>query len=391
VTEQRYARLDAISWWDGAVVRQARAIVAGAGALGNEVVKNLVLLGWGTVVVIDHDHVEESNLTRSIFFGESDIGRSKADVLADNARRVNPDTRLISLTGDLRVALSAGLIHRADVVFGCLDNLAARVALSQLTQQADRVMIDGGLTTWEGSVQVFGPGADVCFACGLTQDDLRELTLLHSCLAYERRALAAGGAPTTPTTASVVGALMVQEAVKWLHRDRHALPVALGRELRVDLVNGRFWNHALTPNENCVLHREPGSLELGGPVSAHDSWRRVLEICRAAAGLPEGIIHLPMRVLLSWQCPACAASDDTPSAYAGDGPLSCGQCGQDGIPTFAAHVDGTEPWADRTPADMGLPPWSWLELRAAGQIRTFELAGAPASLDALQAATSGKA
>lgn len=385
MTEDRYERLTAIDWWDGTLIRGARAIVAGAGALGNEVVKNLVLLGWGTVVVVDRDVVEASNLTRSLFFNTADVGDLKAPALAESAMRLNPDSRVLGLAGDLRAVLSAGLVQRADLVFGCLDNLGARVALSQLARRAGRLMIDGGLTTWEGTVQLFAPDSPdapaACFACGLTEDDVRQLTLRHSCLAYERRALAAGGVPTTPTVTSAVAAMMVQEAVKWLHRDRHELPVAVGREMRIDLAHGRFWNHALTVNESCELHWEQASPEAGAAVQWNDSWQDILKQCRAAAAIPDGVLQLPVRLLLRWQCPACGASDEAMHAYAADGPLPCAECGQDAIPTFAAHVDGSEDWADRSPLDMDMPPWSWLELRAEGVVRTFELAGVQAPLD----------
>jgi len=60
----RYGRLRLIPWWRQERLAEARVLVVGAGALGNEVLKNLALLGVGTVVVIDLDAVEPSNLSR---------------------------------------------------------------------------------------------------------------------------------------------------------------------------------------------------------------------------------------------------------------------------------------------------------------------------------------
>ena len=60
--EGRFARLEAIEWWDQSLLAKARVVVAGAGALGNEVIKNLALLGVGQVVIVDLDRVELSNL-----------------------------------------------------------------------------------------------------------------------------------------------------------------------------------------------------------------------------------------------------------------------------------------------------------------------------------------
>ena len=62
--EGRFARLEAIEWWNQELLGRSHVLVIGAGALGNEVVKNLALLGMGRVVVVDMDTVEASNLSR---------------------------------------------------------------------------------------------------------------------------------------------------------------------------------------------------------------------------------------------------------------------------------------------------------------------------------------
>ena len=71
----RYSSLRLISWWRQDRLRSARILVVGAGALGNEVMKNLALLGLGTIYVIDFDLIEPSNLSRSVLFREADAGR----------------------------------------------------------------------------------------------------------------------------------------------------------------------------------------------------------------------------------------------------------------------------------------------------------------------------
>ena len=89
--DDRFARLRLISWWDQERLAQAKVLVIGAGALGNEILKNLALLGVGNVVVADRDRIENSNLSRSVLFRGEDCGLSKADVAAARAGKSIPD------------------------------------------------------------------------------------------------------------------------------------------------------------------------------------------------------------------------------------------------------------------------------------------------------------
>lgn len=86
--EDRYSRLRLIPWWDQEKIQNAKIMVVGAGALGNELVKNLTLLGIGNILILDMDSIENSNLTRSVLFRRNDVGRYKAEVAAERAREI---------------------------------------------------------------------------------------------------------------------------------------------------------------------------------------------------------------------------------------------------------------------------------------------------------------
>src|SRR5688572_24516249 len=107
--DDRYSRLRLIPWWDQARLAQASILVIGAGALGNEVIKNLVLLGVGRIYVVDFDTIEPSNLARSVLFRIEDRGRSKADVAVARAKELNPDCQVISLNCDVISGVGLGL------------------------------------------------------------------------------------------------------------------------------------------------------------------------------------------------------------------------------------------------------------------------------------------
>src|SRR5882724_5220317 len=127
LAEGRFARLEAIEWWDQSLLSRSRVLVIGAGALGNEVIKNLALLGIGEIVIVDMDRVELSNLSRSILFNEQDDGRSKAECAARQAQKIFGGLRVRPITGNVLADLGLGYFRRADVVIGALDNREARV------------------------------------------------------------------------------------------------------------------------------------------------------------------------------------------------------------------------------------------------------------------------
>jgi len=68
-------RQERISWWRQDILRKAKILVVGAGATGNEVIKNLALLGVGNVFICDMDRIDTSNLSRTVLFSKDDVGK----------------------------------------------------------------------------------------------------------------------------------------------------------------------------------------------------------------------------------------------------------------------------------------------------------------------------
>src|SRR3989337_1684523 len=129
--KDRLGTFDFISWWEREKVRDSRVMVVGAGALGNEVVKNLALMGIGSVYIVDFDRIEAANLSRSILFREKDGGREKSQIAAARAKEINPDVNVQYVHGDVTTAIGLGIFRRMDVIIGCLDNREARLAVNR--------------------------------------------------------------------------------------------------------------------------------------------------------------------------------------------------------------------------------------------------------------------
>ena len=209
-----------LSWFRFDKVSDARVMVVGAGALGNEVLKNLALFGVGHIVVVDFDTIEYSNLTRSILFRESDadIGLFKADVAAQRVREINRNIQIIPIVGRLDSDVGLGLYRAMDVVIGCLDSRLARLQLNRQCIRAGVPWVDGSIENLEGIVRVYRKGVN-CYECELPEHSKNLLFHRMSCADVAHRNTSVGRVPTTPVIASVIGAVQTQEAMKIIHED----------------------------------------------------------------------------------------------------------------------------------------------------------------------------
>jgi adenylyltransferase/sulfurtransferase len=222
INENKYSRLELISWWDQPVLRRAKVLVVGCGALGNEIIKNLAMLGVGNIFVIDMDNVERSNLTRSVLFRMEDDGKPKAEVAAKRAMEINPDVKIKYFVGNI-FNLGLGVFNEMDIVICGLDNREARLFVNQSCYKVNKPWIDGAIEVLSGVARMFIPSTEICYECTMTELDYKLLNKRKSCLMLGVDEIDQGKIPTTPTISSIVAGIQVQEAVKYLHGQKDLL------------------------------------------------------------------------------------------------------------------------------------------------------------------------
>lgn len=368
----RLGTFEFISWWEREKVQNARVMVVGAGALGNEVIKNLTLMGIGHLYIVDFDKVEAANLSRSILFREKDRGREKAHLAAARAVEVNPDVRVQSLHGDVTTDIGLGVFRRMDVIIGCLDNREARLAVNRFAHWMNKPWVDGAIQEMLGLTRVFVPGDGACFECTLTEQARRDLALRYSCPLLARQNILLGKVPTTPTIASIIGAMQSQEALKLIHD----MPVEPGKVLHYNGYTNFMHTTAYVPDAECESHWIYGDVtEL--PLRAEtNTLAELLEIARGDLG-PDTVLELDQELVLSLNCAACNTLEHVlkPLADVSFEAGHCPSCGEMREVNLTHSITGSEDFLQRTLHSVGVPPLHILRATNGAEFRFYELTG----------------
>jgi molybdopterin/thiamine biosynthesis adenylyltransferase len=372
--DDRYGRLRLIAWWDQARISQATVLVVGAGALGNEVLKNLALLGVGKIHVVDCDTIEPSNLARSVLFRRRDSGRPKAEVAAAAVLDLNPEIRVSAIHGNIITDVGLGLFRNADVVIGCLDNREARLWVNRQCWKVGTPWIDGGIQEINGVVKVFVPPDSACYECAMSEDDYRLINLRYSCPLLSREDMQAGKVPTAPTIASMIGGLQTQEALKLLH----GMPVAAGQAHIYNGVSNRFYTTAFQRREECLSHETFADIfDLPISASTHTA-ADFFEAVRSQTGdAGNWQLRLDRDLVVSIECAACQNSRPIlrPASAVDMRHAECQQCGQIGKPNLTGHIECGSQLAREPLVRLGIPPFDIVRVATQTCERFVQLAG----------------
>jgi molybdopterin/thiamine biosynthesis adenylyltransferase len=359
----RFHRQSLIPGWSQEALTGARVLVIGAGALGNEVLKNLALLGVGQVGVLDLDYVEESNLSRCVLFRHEDIGQPKAQVAARRIVELHPSTKTTVIQGNLLYDIGAGVLEEFDLVLGCVDSIAARWRLNRLARRAGVAWIDAGIDAWCGQIALFLPENSPCYECGMTDSMWQRVFERNSCLRPQVWNEERPFVPTTILLTSITAALQVQEATAFLMRNDQTSQwarLAPGERLSIRVAPYDLAVLRTRRRNSCLAHSEqPGSAT---PVLV-DNTQTAGDLLRTAGGVA---LSLDWEIAQRLDCPSCATREAIRSPLWRIAPqqIPCPHCGRERLLQQTNSIARDTRLAATPLTELGVPPKAHLLLRS---------------------------
>jgi molybdopterin/thiamine biosynthesis adenylyltransferase len=160
IVPRRYLRNIGTLGIDGqAKLVSSKVAVVGLGGLGGTVAKNLARVGVGALVLIDGDVFSEDNLNRQEFSSEHVIGRSKADVAADEIVKINGAVEVTAIGKMVGTDDLIEILPGCGAVVDALDSIPSRFALSDAASAAGVVLVHGSVAGFVGQVATMMPAA----------------------------------------------------------------------------------------------------------------------------------------------------------------------------------------------------------------------------------------
>lgn len=309
------------------LIKNVKILVVGAGAGGNEVLKNLLLMGFGNITIIDFDYIEDSNLSRTTLFHKEDIGKSKAIVAAERltemALHESPNIR--AFHGNLMTEIGKSIFWEHDIVICCVDTQKARAYINDWCVRSNTPFFEMGFRDFDVDICFFAPDGGIIQSDGTREEKfppkdgifpklegefpvcLREEIGFgafdekrNSCSGYKIQDVNLTKIPTIQVSAAMAGVLVAMELIKYLDgKDivRNKMLMFFGRTYKTDIFNYQR-------NPACHIHEE--KIDKIIPVQVQPTITLKEFITNIGKELNAQILlYLPESYIISGKCHIC--------------------------------------------------------------------------------------
>lgn len=147
-------------------LRSTKCLLIGAGGIGSELLKDLILMEFGEIHIVDLDTIDLSNLNRQFLFRQRDLKKPKSTTAVKAVQRFN-NSVLVPYEGNIMDTTQFPLhwFGEFKIIFNALDNLAARRYVNKMSQFLSIPLLESGTSGFDGYIQPIIPGETECFDC----------------------------------------------------------------------------------------------------------------------------------------------------------------------------------------------------------------------------------
>jgi adenylyltransferase/sulfurtransferase len=161
---------------------KAKVLIVGLGGLGSPLAMYLASAGVGSLVLVDDDSVELSNLQRQIIHDNNSLGNHKVVSAKNRIHQLNDQVAVQAIAKRLDEAELDSLVNDVDVVVDCSDNFTTRFMINRSCVNHSKVLVSGAAIRMEGQLMTIDPrvaGAP-CYQCLYPDVGNEELTCSES-------------------------------------------------------------------------------------------------------------------------------------------------------------------------------------------------------------------
>ncbi len=180
-------------------LERSRVLVVGLGGLGCSASLYLAAAGVGSLVLVDPQRVEPSNLNRQVLHWDRDVGKPKTESAGEKLLALNPQLVVETRKEEITARNLVKLVEKVDIVVDGTDNYAARYLLNEVCLRSHKPFVHGAVEGFLGQVTTILPSRGPCLRC-----------------IFPRPPPEKKNTPVLGATAGLVGCLEAMETIKLL-------------------------------------------------------------------------------------------------------------------------------------------------------------------------------